>query len=425
MITRDEADRILAEAVSAVQGTEVIALADAAGRALAEDVHSDMDMPPFDRSAMDGFAVMTADVAQSPAVLDVVATIAAGSVWEGTLSSGQAARIMTGAPVPSGADRVIKVEDTELVEGASTEQVRILDASGDGTNIAPRGQDVRTGDLVLPSGTFIRPTEIGVLSSCGKAQIEVSRSVTVKVVATGDELLSPEDGPPAPGQIRESNGVMLTAEANSVGAAISASFLGIARDSAEDTDRFLNKGLDADVLILSGGVSMGEFDFVHHALHARGMEVLIEKVAIKPGKPFLFGRLPRVGGGVVDVFGLPGNPVSSLVTFELFVRPYLQACLGHNPPHRVETVARNAAVPRCRAIGRMQHLPSRVEMIDGCLTVRALDWHGSGDLRGLVGANGFIVLQPDEAPPQLDQEVDVWLLEPDLMGLPMTETNVR
>ncbi len=425
MITRDAADRILAEAAETIVGTDSVPLAAAVGRVLAENVHSDMDMPPFNRSAMDGFAVVSADVVSTPAVLEVVTTIAAGSVWDGTLVPGQAARIMTGAPVPEGAERVIKVEDTEVVDSAVGEAVRILDASCDGTNIAPRGQDVQAGDLVLPRGAFIRPAEIGVLSSCGKSTVDVSRRVSVKTVATGDELLRPEDGHPAPGQIRESNGVMLTAQAASVGAPIEASFLGIARDTAEDTDRFLDMGLDADVLILSGGVSMGEFDCVHHALHARGMEVLIEKVAIKPGKPFLFGRLPRIGGGVVDVFGLPGNPVSSLVTFELFVRPYLRARLGFNAPHRIETVATNMTVPRCRAMGRMQHLPARVVMSDSGLTVRTLEWHGSGDLRGLVGANGFIVLQPNEAPPAEGDEVNIWLLEPDLLRTPRSEAGAR
>lgn len=424
MITRDEADRILMDAVAPVDGTEVVSLSEATGRVLAEDVASDMDMPPFNRSAMDGFAVRAADVSRTPKELEVVATIPAGVVWDGEVCEGCAVRIMTGAPVPAGATRVIRVEDTEIAS-ESPERVRILDASGSGTNIAPQGQDVRTGDLVLSAGTPIRPTEIGVLSSCGRARVTVRRGLQIRVIATGDELLPPDAGTPSPGQIRESNGVMLAAQAGSLGGGVTVDFLGIARDNMEDTNRYLDRGLDSDVLILSGGVSMGDFDFVHHALHARGMEVLIEKVAIKPGKPFLFGRLPSDSGGTVDIFGLPGNPVSSLATFELFVRPYLRARLGLGSPHRLEALALTLSRPRARVLGRMQHLPARIEMGEGGLTARALDWHGSGDLRGLLGANGFIVIAAGEEPPEAGESVSVWLLEPDLLRAPSIKATAR
>ncbi|MEZ6196520.1 MAG: molybdopterin molybdotransferase MoeA [Planctomycetota bacterium] len=407
MTPKDEALRILFAAIPEVVGDgESVALDEALGRVLAEDVAADMDQPPFDRASMDGFAVRAADLAAGAAELAVVGTVAAGEVADFEVGPGACARIMTGAPMPAGADAVVMVERSRDLGG---DRVALEDETRAGANVAPRGQDVREGEVVLRRGTPLRPVEIGVLASVGRDRVRVFPRPRVAVVATGDELVPPGAGRPGPGQIRESNAHMLAAQVAALGEGIRAERLGIARDTREDVDAFLDRGLAADVLILSGGVSMGDYDFVHVALKERGLAVKLERVAIKPGKPLLFGSLD-VEGRRVFVFGLPGNPVSSFVTFELFVRPFLRGLTGRAATP-LEIRVRVAADCAGRAMPRTQHLPAVLESTDEGLGVRALEWHGSGDLRGLADANAFVVVPTGEAPPAAGEMATVLVIE--------------
>ena len=415
MISKDEALAILHGAIPSPTESEDLPLEDVAGRVLAEDLASDLDVPPFNRSAMDGFAVQSRDLGADPVELEVVDVIKAGEVSSATLGSGQCAKIMTGAPVPAGADAVVMVEQSET---AGDSRVRIMSAVRPGENIAPRGQDLRDGEVVLAKGTPIRAIEVGMMATIGRDRVRVFRQPKVAVAATGDELIPPGQGRPGPGQIRESNGHMLTAQVRSLGPSIRCQHLGITKDSPEDVRRTLDRGLASDVLILSGGVSMGDWDFVHHELHALGLEVLIEKIAIKPGKPLLFGRLTAENGRPLWVFGLPGNPVSSYVTFELFARPFLRGLTGRPGPHFLELDATIQGGASGKAIPRTQHLPARIAAGRAGLEARPVSWHGSGDLRGLVDANGFIIVPAGESLPAEGEVARVLLTEPDVLRLP-------
>jgi len=319
MVPVDEALEIVLRETRALP-TEEIALDDAPGRVLAEDVRSDTDMPPFDRSAMDGYAVRAADVASVPARLTVTGEVAAGAWPDRDLGPGEAIRIMTGAPVPGGATAVQQVEKTRALEDGR--RVEILASVGEGANIALRGCEVREGDLVLDRGGVLGPAAVAVLASTGHARVRVSRSPRVAVLVTGDEIVDVTESP-GPGQIRNSNGPAVAAQARLGGAQVRV--LGVAPDREEETVAAVRDGLSAepDVLVVSGGVSAGDYDLVEPALEQLGVELLFTKVAIKPGAPLVFGR--RKG---TLVFGLPGNPVSAQVTFDVLVRAALLRMQG-------------------------------------------------------------------------------------------------
>jgi molybdopterin molybdotransferase len=422
MMEQDEALKILYEATERGAEIEQVDLDAALGRVLAQAVVADMNVPPFNRSAMDGYAFKVADVTADGAELNICGVVAAGEVFERALNIGEAVKIMTGAPVPEGADAVQMVEKTEDV---SDSRVRILKTCSLGQNIAPMGQDMTTGEVVLHAGTTIRPIEIGMLATLGQAQVSVFRRPSVTVYATGDELVPPGAGMPGPGQIRESNGSMLASQVRALGVGLEATFAGIVADTQEATRDAIEAGMEADVLILSGGVSMGDFDHVHHELKARGLEVKIQSVAIKPGKPLLFGRMKRLDGTYTWVFGLPGNPVSSFCTFELFVRPFLRGLIGLQPPHTLTVKATLTAPLRGRPIPRTQHLPAQVNLGPGGLTVCQVPWNGSGDLRGLIDANGFIISKALEPFPEEGDLVDVVLSEPEALRLPAKTSRGR
>ena len=302
-------------------GSEEIPFERAVGRILQEEVRAAHDYPPFDRSLMDGYAVIAADLTTVPCTLRVEQEISAGAD-PGRLRAiqrGTAARIMTGAPLPPGADAVLIVEETEPVAGEQ-EAVRARSAVRPGANLARRGDDVGRGELLLAPGEYLGPGEIAVLAATGRTLVRVGRRPRVAVLSTGDELVPPQLEP-GPGQIRNSNGPLLAALARRAGA--EATPLGIAPDDGEALRRSIEKGLTHDALILSGGVSMGTRDLVGAALQSLGVELLFERVAIKPGKPFTFGCR-----GSVLVFACPGNPVSSYVIFQVFVRPALRRMLG-------------------------------------------------------------------------------------------------
>jgi molybdopterin molybdotransferase len=295
---------------------ESIPTAAAAGRVLAEAARAEIDLPPFDSSAMDGFAVRAAD---TPGRLRVVGHSAAGRPAAQAVSAGEAIAISTGAVVPRGADAIVPVERATLTGGEV-----VVEAVGEGDNKRSQGGDVRTGDVVLPAGVRLGPPQVGALGAVGAASVRCARRPSAAVLATGTELRAPGE-PLGPGEIYESNTLVLRAQLESAGAEVSV--LQPVVDDVDATRAALDAGLQADVLITSGGVSVGEHDLVRGALAELGVEEVFWRVAVRPGKPIAFGTR-----GATLVFGLPGNPVSALVGFELFVRPAVLALQGATDP---------------------------------------------------------------------------------------------
>lgn len=363
---------------------------DSLGLVLAADIKSDIDSPPHDKALMDGYAVVASDIV--PGVeLTILEEVTAGDVPTKPVTAGTATRIMTGAPIPDGADAVVMVERTEVVGNNGT-TVRIdFDAAQPGLNIMPRGESVREGDVVLRSGRLIRPIEMGVLAECGATEIAAYKRPSVAILSTGNELVPPEKRPNA-GQIRNSNGPMLKALVQRAGS--DAVNLGVGRDERADLDRLVQRGLEEDVLVLSGGVSAGVLDLVPEVLASNGVEQVFHKVHLKPGKPVWFGIKQDPRGDRL-VFGLPGNPVSSLVCFELFVRPAL-ASLAGQAFGNVERRTACLATTHSRYSDRPTYFPARLFERDGQPQVEPLAWKGSADLRTLADANCLALFPPSE-----------------------------
>lgn len=411
MLTVDDA---LARVVAAALPKKPIEVStsEALGLVLAEDVASDIDSPPHDKSLVDGYAVRSADTNSPPyqegagrATLTVLEQITAGQVPTRAVESGQATRIMTGAPLPQGVDAVVMVEHTETLsaEGAQPERVRLLQPIALGRNLQRRGASMRAGDVVLRAGHQLRAIEIGLLAEVGRMQVRVVPRPTVAVLATGDELTPPERVP-GPGQIRNSNGPLLHAAVLAAGAEHIA--LGIARDEATELTSLVRAGLQAaDVLVLSGGVSAGVLDLVPGVLRELGVEERFHKVRMKPGKPLWFGVLP--GETPRLVFGLPGNPVSTLVCFHLFVRPALARLAGHSDARAGVSLARLSA-PLVHRGDRPTYHPGRL-LGDGAL-IEPLAWQGSADLRTLAKADALIAFPAGDREFAVGERVEVLLL---------------
>lgn len=378
MVAVDEALRIVLENTPDL-GTEEVALGDALGRVLAEDVCSDVEMPPFDRSMMDGYAVRAADVARTPALLQVAGSVRAGQLPGAALRAGQALQVMTGAPVPAGADAVQQVERTRASDGC----VEILAAVEPGQNVAPRASEVAKGQQVLERGATIDPAAIAVLATFGKARVLVGRRPAVAVLVTGDELVDAKDRPQG-AQIRNSNGYAVAAQAARAGARVLS--LGVVRDEQEQIAAALQQGFLADALVVSGGVSEGAYDLVEAVLARFGVQVFFTKVQIKPGAPLVFGRR---GGALV--FGLPGNPVSAQVTFDVFVRAALLRMQGaravSRPRVEVELLA-----PLGNKSRREAYLPVRVRLLAGRLVAEPIRSMGSADVVAHARANALAIL---------------------------------
>jgi molybdopterin molybdotransferase len=379
--------------------SEEVALADALGRVLAGDVASDVAMPPFNRSAMDGYALRAEDLSTVPTVLEVVGQVRAGEVPRGAVGPRQAIQIMTGAPVPAGATAVQPVEKTRGFDGGR--RVEILAPVVAGANIAPCGSEVREGDVVLAQGTVVTPAVIAVLAAVGAARVSVGRQPRVKVLVTGDELVEVTERPVA-GQIRNSNGYAVTAQARLAGAGVES--LGVVADDAERIAVAVERGLDADVFLVSGGVSEGLYDFVEPALERLGVELLFTKVAIKPGAPLVFGRR---GGALV--FGLPGNPVSAQVTFELFVRPALLRMQGATVVSRPTVEVEIAGRVKNRS-GRRAHSPACVMWEAGRLLAHPLRSRGSADIVAHAKANALLVMEADRLHAEAGERLPAVLL---------------
>jgi molybdopterin molybdotransferase len=353
---------------------EKVGCADAAGRILAEAIHSDMDFPPFDRAQMDGFAARQQDLAQS---LDIIETVPAGKVPTRSVGSRQATRIMTGAPVPEGADVVFKVEESRLEEDG---QVRFC-GPGTEAHIARRGTDLQRGDKVLEPGTLLSANHIATLASVGAAEVMVARQPRVAIVATGDELVEPGILP-GPGQIR--NASSSTLQVQTIRAGGVPHYRGICSDRKEHIFAALSSALaDSDVVLMTGGVSMGDFDLVPELISEAGLEILFDRVALKPGKPATFA----VGEAGV-VFGMPGNPVSTFVVFELLVRPFLAACMGVMNPVKEKSVVLGADFRRRRA-SRLEWIPV---LLDEHYRAFPIPCHGSAHFAALCRADGLVAV---------------------------------
>jgi len=383
MISAHEALEIVLGKARRLEAVRV-PLAEALGGVLAEAARADSDLPPFDKSAMDGYAVRAADVLRLPADLAVIEELPAGQAPTRPLAPGACAKIMTGAPVPSGADRVVPVEDTERLPDG---RVRILRVAPGRPHICPRGEDVRRGEAVLEAGRVLRPQEIGLLASVGRDRVAIYRRPRVAVLATGEELV-PVSAVPGPGQIRNSNSSSLLACCRAAG--VPADDLGVARDEQSDLRAKIAEGLTRDVLLVSGGVSMGEWDFVPKVLEEAGVAVRFATVRMKPGKPTVFGTH---GGGLV--FGLAGNPVSTLVGFRFFVRPALRKMMGHPEPAPQPLEARLTAPVKVRD-DRTTFVPAVLRGEQGGWAVTPLVIHGPADLVGFSKADGLIILEPGD-----------------------------
>lgn len=368
-----------------VLGAERVALPDALGRVLAEAITAPGDIPSRANTAMDGFAVRAEDVAtaspESPVTLDVVATLAAGYVSDRAVGPGQAVRIMTGAPIPDGADAIVMVEYTES-EG---ERVRIARSARPGQHVRRRGEDVREGDTVLEPGIALGAGEIGVLASVRRPFVRVGRRPTVAIVSTGDELVE-VGSEPGPGQIVNSNAFSLSSLAREAGAI--PTILPIARDSLAEIARALGEASSADVILASGGVSVGEFDYVKAALDELGAELRFWRVAMKPGKPVVFASLAGK-----PFFGLPGNPVSCMVGFHLFVQPALRRMMGAPDDRLMRPVVDAVLANDVRSSGdRPNYQRAVVTWRDGGLVATTKPAQGSGVLSSMVGANGLVLV---------------------------------
>ena len=383
MISIWEARRMALEEVRPLGEVEV-PLDEAVGHVLAEDVASDVDLPPFDRSAMDGYAVRAEDVGELPAVLEVLEDVPAGSFPRMPLSPGKCTRVMTGAPVPEGTDLVVIEEHTEpLPDG----RVRILKAGKE--NVCLRGEEVRKGEVVLRRGHPLRPPEVGLLAAVGAERIKVFRKPKVAVVATGDELVDLGKFP-GPGQIRDVNTHSLLALCRSCG--FEAESFGISRDEPGELRKRIKLGMDgADVVLVSAGVSVGKYDLVPEVLEGLGVRIVFHNVAMKPGKPTLFGVHSR---GVL--FGLPGNPVSTVVAFLLFVEPALRKMAGFEVG---ELLPLKAVLD-----GKLSNRGDRTALRPCRLLRDGEGWraapvqsHGSADIASLSRADGFVVVGEGES----------------------------
>jgi molybdopterin molybdotransferase len=389
------------EAVIEVAGTiqrplhhETIEIEQAFGRILAEPIVADRDYPPFDRATRDGFAVRAVDAAAPGAQLDCIGELRAGGVFNGALGPLQCIEIMTGASVPQGADAVVMIEYTKR-EGRT---ITIDRAAKSGDHIVPLGTEARKGTLLIAARTRVGYVEMALAAQAGATRLEVFTPPGVAILSTGDEVVDART-PPGPLQVRNSNGISLEVLARTAGA--QPIQLGNAPDEKIALRKAIESGLEADILVLSGGVSMGKYDLVEQVLAELGAEFHFTGVAIRPGRPAVFatcrGKL---------VFGLPGNPVSTMVTFELFVLPAIDVLSGAHP--RPLPIFRAQLATRASEKGEMVHfLPARIDWDGREARATQLRWQGSGDIVALAQANGFLVIGPERPEIAVGEWVDV------------------
>jgi molybdenum cofactor synthesis domain-containing protein len=380
MLSVDQAIDVVLANCAPPDPTSAVAcpLLDSIGAVLAEDVLSDVDLPPFTRSTMDGFALQSTD-ARAGARLKVIGEAAAGTADPGSVRAGCAVRIFTGAPLPAGADAVIMVEQT----ACDGDVVTLQAAATPGQNLARAGEDLRRGAVAAPRGTAITTAHVGLLASAGATSLKVLPRPRVAILATGSELVPPDRKPRA-GQIRESNGAQTAALVRQAGGVPVP--LGIVADDAAAIRDATRAALDADLVVLSGGSSVGAYDFTPAVLADLGVTVHFDRVALKPGKPTLFGTR-----GKTSVFGMPGNPISAFVVFHLFVRPALAKRAGV-PDARPRWFPARLEAPVKRVGARDQLLPAVLEPGPADWSVRFAGWHGSGDVTSIGRANALVLV---------------------------------
>ena len=371
------------------------------GRLLQENIVSDIDLPPFARSAVDGYAVRSKDLYKVPTRFSIVGEVPAGSFPQFSVGPGEAAQIMTGAPVPKGADAVQMVEHSQLY-GTNVEIMKTVKC---GQNVAQQGSEVRSGDTVLRKGTRLDPAAVAVAATVGKTAVLVGKRPQVAIMATGNELVHPSQIPTL-GQIRNSNGFSITAQSMQAGA--ETNYLGIAKDNANSLLELIRQGLESDVLLISGGVSMGRFDLVEPTLEQLGVELLFSAVQLKPGKPLVFGRSMNSN---TLVFGLPGNPVSTMVTFELFVRVAIARLEGALYPVRPLLKA-SLCTELLNRGSRRAYLPGWIFAdANGQLFARPIRSKGSGDIVAFSKANALLIVPEDRAGVEQGEDVTVYPLD--------------
>lgn len=396
-----DAQRVVLDA-AVLLGHEKVSILDALGRVLSEDLTAERDNPPWDNSAMDGFAVRWQDIKQEqaiqkPVTLSVIEDVPAGRMPSKAVGSGQAIRIMTGAPIPQGADTVLKVEDTEH----TPDSVRVFKAEPKGANIRPQGEDVKKGDRIIAKGTRIRPGEVGMLAILAKSFVCVYQQPRVAIISTGDELADLDE--------RFSEEKIINSNSYGMAAAVREAggiplLLGIARDTPMALKEKISQGLNADMLVLSGGVSMGDYDFTKAVFRELGAEMNFWKLAIRPGQPLAFGKIQ---GKLA--FGLPGNPVSSMVTFEQLVRPALLKMSGCR--HYGRPVVQAIFQERFSKRGDRRHfLRGILTREEGVFKVRTTGDQGSGILTSMVKANCLIDVPVEVERLNCGDEVVVQLL---------------
>lgn len=403
MITVESAVEIILKEIKPL-GLESVDALSALGRVLGEDIRAARPNPPWDNSAMDGYALKSVDVDKaskdSPVKLRVIYDLPAGQVPKGPVGDNEAVRIMTGAPVPVGADAVVMVERTERgPEGF----VLIKERAKRGENIRKAGEDFKNGDIVIPAGSIVRPAEVSMLATVGSPFVLVHRRPRVAVLSTGDELVDINEAPPL-GKISNSNGYALSALVTEAGAV--PINLGIARDNKESLREKLSSAMQADAIISSGGVSVGDYDFVKDVLKELGSEMIFWKVAMKPGKPLAFGVI-----GGKPAFGLPGNPISSMVAFEQFVRPALLKMSGRK---KIFGALINATLTRDIKIkpGRMNFIRAELKIDETGVAATPLDVQGSGVISTMVRANAFVVVPRDSEGFKAGEVVKVQFFDP-------------
>lgn len=398
MITIEEALAIVLKSVRELKKSEVVTLGESLDRIIAEDIKADCDVPFMDNSAMDGYAVKARDTKgasrQRPRILSIVGDVRAGYVSERDIKNGEAIKIMTGAPIPRGADGVVIVENTDLLathapspKYQAPNNVKIFREVNKGDNIRIHGEDIKKGEIVIKKGSKIGPSHIGVIASSGKSMIKVKCKPVIAILATGDEVID-IDEKVTPGKLRNTNTYTLMSQAKKSGA--TGKNLGIAKDNKKDIRKKFKKGFGSDMIITSGGVSVGDYDYVKDVLDEMGQDMKFWKVAIKPGKPMTFGFIKGI-----PVFGLPGNPVSSMVAFETFVKPAINKMLGANAGVNEGYISAFLDEDIRKPKGRRHFMRAITRCEGGKYVTRTTGPQGSAILKSMVLANSLIIVPED------------------------------
>lgn len=405
MINVDDALRRILKAIKVI-AKETVALTDSLGRVLAEDIYSASDIPGFDNSAMDGYALKSADTTgasiRNAKTLAVIEDVKAGDIPKNRLKNGEAVRIMTGAMLPKGADAVVMVELTKKVKIRGKESVEIYKRSRRGENVRRAGEDIKKGELVLRKGVLLNSAHIGVLASLGKSKVRVARKPRVAVLATGNEVIDVDERL-TPGKIRSSNSYTLCSQVINAGGI--PKNLGIAKDTPAQLKAKIKQSFGCDLLITSGGVSVGDYDLVKDILLKLGTNIEFWKVAMRPGKPMVFGLIRGI-----PVFGLPGNPVSSMVAFEIFVRPAIAKMLDQSADSHKEVEAM-LQEDIGKKKGLRYFLRGNTVWRNNSYQTRTSGPQGSGMLKSMAQANSLIILPEEKEFIKKGSKVRVRLLD--------------